>query len=112
LTCGSNWGVLLDMANLDDDPIRRRMMSLSDEELRRVVTVEADDWQPEAIAIARQEMERRTITAAGPYRGPANQQSGPPAPIADRRRPDKRKGVPLILLMVLLLKVILILARY
>jgi hypothetical protein len=41
------------------DEVRRRMAAMSDEDLRRVVTVEAEQYQPEAIAIAREELARR-----------------------------------------------------
>jgi hypothetical protein len=44
-----------------DDPIRRRMSQLSDDELRLAVTVEQDQWQPEAIRIAREELVHRGI---------------------------------------------------
>jgi hypothetical protein len=96
---------------LVDDPIRRRMMSLSDEELERVVGVEADDWQPDAIDVAREERVRRGLGGPAPFREPAYRRSGPPAPLADRRRPNVSKGVPLFILAIIVARVLLYLAR-
>lgn len=100
------------MPNVDDDPIRRRMAALSDDELRRVVTVDADDWQPEAITAAREERERRNLKGLTPYRDPSDKRSGPLAPVPDRRRPDVSKGIPLGLVAILLVRVILYLLRH
>ena len=49
-------------AETESDPIRRRMESLSVEHLLLVVGEEADDWQPEAQAIAREELRRRGVS--------------------------------------------------
>jgi len=51
---------------MDVDQTRRRMEAMSDDELRRVVTVDVDDWQPDAVAMARQELGRRGIDAVTP----------------------------------------------
>jgi hypothetical protein len=93
------------MSGLSD--IQRRMAGLSDDELRRVVTVDADDWQPEAREEARQEMERRNLVGPDPYRAPGNQQLGPSAPLPDRRRPDVSKGVPLIFFALILVRALI-----
>lgn len=45
----------------DSDPIRRRMVSLKDEELLRILGPDADDWQPEAQDLAREELQRRGV---------------------------------------------------
>jgi hypothetical protein len=66
------------MADQDDDaPIRQRMSILTDHELQRVVTVEADQWQPRAIELAREEILRRGILNV-PV--PDAQQDEPPVP--------------------------------
>jgi hypothetical protein len=50
------------MADQDDDaPIRARMSILTDYELQRVVTVDADQWQPRAVELAREEIARRGV---------------------------------------------------
>lgn len=88
-----------------DEPIRRRMMGLSDDELRRAVTVEADDWQPEALAVAREELARRGIRdveTAAPLA----------APETDKRRPLYRNGVPLVLLAIILIRVLIFLLAH
>jgi hypothetical protein len=44
----------------DDDPIRRRIAILTDAELRAALGPERDQWQPEALEIAREELGRRS----------------------------------------------------
>lgn len=96
-----HWGFV----NVLDEQIRRRMQALGDDDLRRVVGAERDDWQPEALAVARQELARRGIHDA-------EAEQSAPAAEPDPRRPAYRTGVPIILLVALLLKVLSILLRY
>jgi hypothetical protein len=93
------------------DPVRARMMAMTDDELERVVTVDVDDWQPEAREVARQEMERRNIVGVAPFREAAIPRTQVPA-AGDRRRPLYPKGVPLFIIALLVLRVMLYLLRY
>ena len=45
----------------EDDSIQRHMRSLDDHELLRLVAIEAGDYRPEALTIARIELERRRL---------------------------------------------------
>jgi len=100
------------MIDGDDDPIRRRMRSLSDEELRRVMTVDAADWRPEVVDIARQELERREHpNGVDPFRAPSPPRGPQEAPLADKRRPNVPKGAPLVLLLLVLARVLMFLMR-
>jgi hypothetical protein len=79
-----------DLAELE--PIRRRITALGDEELRRVVTVDAADWQPEAIAIAEEELRQRELAQGHPYR-----ESAAPVPTTpDQQWSYLRRGVPVL----------------
>lgn len=89
----------------EEDRIRRRMMALSDDDLRRVVGAERDDWRPEALAVARQELSRRGIHDAEDAQALT-------VPESDPRRPNYAHGVPIVLLVALLLKVLHIVLRY
>jgi hypothetical protein len=84
------------------DPMRARMASLTDEELQRVVTVEAGDWSAEGLEAAGEELRRRGVVSLSPP---------PPLPDADPRRPTMRAGIPIGILIVLLLKILLMLLR-
>ena len=87
----------------DEDPIRQRMAILTKEELLRVVTVEKDDWQPEALEVAQEEIRRRGLIVSTP-------DSLPGVP-DDARRPMYKAGVPIAIILMLLLKLLLHLMR-
>jgi hypothetical protein len=50
--------------------IRSNISKLTDEELQQMVTVDADDYVPEAIEIARREIEARGISLSAPHPEP------------------------------------------
>jgi hypothetical protein len=99
------------MADEAPDPIRARMQSLTDDELVRVVTVEAGDWEPEALAAAREEMARRERAAPDLHREvPGGPTGTPPAPEpADRHWPRMKKSLPVTILIVLGLRLLALL---
>jgi hypothetical protein len=60
---------------MDDDlkAIRDNIATLSDDELERMVTVEAGDYRPQAIELARRELEARGISVSPRGTGPGKQ---------------------------------------
>jgi hypothetical protein len=71
----------------------------------RAVTVEADEWSAQALELAREELTRRGL------RPPAPADVPPEPPPLDKRRPSYKAGIPLVIMVSLLLKLLLILLR-
>jgi hypothetical protein len=71
------------MVGPNDDIMRARFAAMRVSELRRVVTVERDDYVPQAIAFAEAELHARDA-GEYPYRDAAAEEAGEPEPPAAR----------------------------